>query len=67
MSEQRSPSLERSLSGLAAAQRAAARRAVMEERIRRMEQELADLRGRLTGLIFLVLGAEITQLLVRLL
>ncbi len=63
--------LERALTGLAAAQRQAVRRRagrlVLEERIRHMEQELADLRGRLTGLIFLVLGAELTQLLVRLL
>ena len=66
--------LERSLADLAAAERRAARRrtaetarAVQEERLRRMEQDLTELRGRVNGLIFLVAGTVVTQIIVRLL
>ena len=66
--------LERGVAELAAAQRRAARRragettrAVQEERLRRMEQDLSELRGRVNGLIFLVAGTVITQIIVRLL
>ena len=82
MSETRSPdptpappgTLERGLADLAAAERHAARRragetarAVQEERLRRMEQDLTELRGRVNGLIFLVAGTVVTQIIVRLL
>ena len=66
--------LERGLADLAAAERRAARRrtgdtarAVQEERLRRMEQDLTELRGRVNGLIFLVAGTVVTQVIVRLL
>ena len=66
--------LERGLADLAAAERRAARRrasetarAVQEERLRRMEQDLTELRGRVNGLIFLVAGTVVTQIIVRLL
>ena len=66
--------LERGLSRLAATQRRAATRrvehtsrALQDERLRRMEQDLNELRGRVNGLIFLVAGTVITQIIVRLL
>jgi hypothetical protein len=66
--------LERGLADLAAAERQAARRrgaetarAVHEERLRRLEQDLGELRGRVNGLIFLVVGTVVTQVIVRLL
>jgi hypothetical protein len=65
--------LEQGLAELAAAERRAARRragitarAVQEERLRRLEQDLIELRGRVNGLIFLFVGAAITQVIIRL-
>jgi hypothetical protein len=65
--------LERGLADLAAAERAATRRravdalrAVHEERLRRLEQDLTELRGRLNGLLFLAAGAVVTQVILRL-
>ena len=43
----------------------AAFRAAMEERMRNLERDLGDIKSRVNGLIFLVVGAVITQLLVR--
>jgi hypothetical protein len=45
---------------------AAAFRASVELRLANLERELADLKGRLNGLIFLVIGTVITQVLLRL-
>lgn len=45
---------------------AAAFRAVVEERLRNLEREMGEVKGRINGLIFLVLGAVITQLMLRL-
>lgn len=66
--------LEQGLADLAAAERRAARRsaaasarAVQEERLRRMEQDLSELRGRVHGLIFLAVGTVVAQVIVRLL
>lgn len=42
----------------------AAFRAAMEERMRNLERDLGDVKNRVNGLIFLVAGAVITQLLV---
>ena len=65
--------LERGLAQLAAAERRsaqqhaqAASRAVQEERLRRLEQDLAELRGRLNNVIYVAVGAVITQVLLRL-
>jgi hypothetical protein len=70
----RSGALERSLFDLAEAQRAAAHRlaeararAVQDERLRRLEQDVTEVRTRLGGLIFLVIGALITQVVIRML
>jgi hypothetical protein len=51
----------RSPSGLSAP----AFRASVELRLASLERELTDLKGRLNGLIFVVLGAVITQVLLR--
>lgn len=66
--------VERGLADLARAERravhrraAATARAVQDERFRRMEQDVAELRGRVHGLLFLVLGAVISQVILRLL
>jgi hypothetical protein len=66
--------VERGLAGLADAQRRAIRRracdtvrAVHEERLRRTEQDLVELRGRVNGLIFLAVGTVVAQVIVRLL
>jgi hypothetical protein len=66
--------LERGLAELAEAERRAVRRArcdtvraVQDERLRRLEQDLVELRGRVNGLIFLVLGTVTAQLMIRLL
>jgi len=45
---------------------AAAFRAAVEERLRNLEREMGDLKGRLNGLIFLVLGTVITQVVLKL-
>jgi len=54
---------EASLAGLKAAQF----RVAVEERLRALETEVADVKGRVNGLIFVVLGAVITQVLLNLL
>jgi hypothetical protein len=71
---QRPRLLERSLLELAEAQRAAAHRhaeakarAIQDERLRRLEQDVAELRTRVNGLVFIVIGALITQVVVRML
>ncbi len=43
----------------------AAFRAAMGERMRNLERDLGEIKGRVNGLIFLVAAAVITQLLVR--
>ena len=43
----------------------AAFRAAIEERMRNVERDLGDIKNRVTGLIFLLAGTVITQLLVR--
>jgi hypothetical protein len=65
--------LERSLENLAAAGRAVARRrtqqtaaAVAEERMRALEAELVELKGRVNGLVFVLIGAVATQVIIRL-
>ena len=45
----------------------AAFRAAIGERMRNLEREMGDIKNRVNGLIFLVAGAVITQLLVRVL
>ena len=45
---------------------AAAFRAAVEERLRNLEREVGDLKSRLNGLIFLVLGTVITQVVLKL-
>lgn len=44
----------------------AAFRAEVEVRLRALEREMGDLRGRINGLIFLVAGAVITQVVLKL-
>jgi hypothetical protein len=58
---------------LAAAGRAVARRgarqtaaAVAEERVRALEAEIAELKGRVNGLVFVLIGAVMTQVVIRL-
>ncbi len=43
----------------------AAFRAAIEERMRNLERDMGDIKNRVNGLIFLVAGTVITQLLVR--
>ena len=45
---------------------AAAFRAAVEQRLRNLERDMADLKGRLNGLIFLVAGTVITQVILKL-
>jgi hypothetical protein len=40
-------------------------RAVVAQRLRALEREVADTRGRINGLLFVVLGAVITQVMLR--
>jgi IS4 transposase len=42
-------------------------RAVVEERLRHLEQQLGDLKGRVNGLIFLVAGTALTQVIIKIL
>ncbi len=49
------------------AQPATAFEAVLQERLRLLEQELAEVRNRVAGLLFLVAGAVLAQLVLRLL
>jgi hypothetical protein len=44
---------------------AATFRAAIELRLRNLEREFADVKGRLNGLIFVVIGAVITQLILK--
>jgi hypothetical protein len=44
---------------------AAAFRASVEFRLANLERDVADLKGRINGLIFVVLGAVITQVVLR--
>ena len=44
---------------------AAAFRAAVGQRLRNLERDMADLKGRLNGLIFLVAGTVITQLVLK--
>jgi hypothetical protein len=44
---------------------AAAFRAAMQERMRGMEREVGELKGRVNGLIFLVGGTVITQVVLK--
>lgn len=39
--------------------------ALLQERLRAVEEDLAEIRGRVNGLIFLVVGAVLVQLLLR--
>jgi hypothetical protein len=41
-------------------------RAAAEQRLRALEREVAEVKGRVNGLIFVVVGAVITQLVLRL-
>ena len=43
----------------------AAFRAAIELRMRNLEREFTDVKGRLNGLIFVVIGAVITQLILK--
>ncbi len=56
---QREPQVEARVS-------AAAFRAAVQERLRHLERELAELKGRINGLIFLVAGTVIAQVVLRL-
>jgi hypothetical protein len=65
--------LERGIADLAEAERRAVRRArcdtaraVQDERLRRLEQDLSELRGRMNSLILLAVGAAATQAAIRL-
>ena len=40
-------------------------RAVVEERLRHLEQQLDELKGRVNGLIFLVVGTVLTQVIIK--
>jgi hypothetical protein len=40
-------------------------RAVVEERLRHLEQQLDELKGRVNGLIFLVVGTALTQVIIK--
>ncbi|MBI1886339.1 MAG: hypothetical protein HYS09_08545 [Chloroflexi bacterium] len=48
-------------------QRAAAFRAAVQERLRGLEREVADLKGRINGLLFLAAGAVLAQVVLKLL
>lgn len=41
-------------------------RAATEQRLRSLEREMAEVKGRINGLIFVVAGAVITQVVLRL-
>lgn len=65
--------LDRSLEQLAAAGRAVTRRrtqqmsaAMAEERVRSLEAEITELKGRVNGLVFVLIGAVATQVVIRL-
>ena len=46
---------------------AAAFRAATEERLRSLEREVAEVKGRINGLIFVVAGAVVVEVIVKLL
>ena len=45
---------------------AAAFRAAVEERLRALEREMAEVKGRVNGLIFLIAGTVVAQVILRL-
>jgi len=45
---------------------AAAFRAAVEERLRALEREMAEVKGRVNGLIFLIAGTVVAQIILRL-
>lgn len=45
---------------------AAAFRAAVEQRLRNLERDMSELKSRLNGLIFLVIGTVVTQVTLRL-
>ncbi|HEU4760123.1 MAG TPA: hypothetical protein VFT91_09110 [Dehalococcoidia bacterium] len=45
---------------------AAAFRAAVQERLRQLEREVAEVKGRVNGLIFLVVGTVIAQVVLKL-
>ena len=53
-------------SGLRRAGEAAAFRARVEERLRRLEAELGELKTRINGLLFFIAGTVVAQVLLRL-
>lgn len=53
--------------GMPARISAAEFRAATEQRLRSLEREVADVKGRVNGLIFVVTGAVITQVVLKLL
>ena len=64
--------LDRALEDLAATGRAVAWRrtqqtaaAVAEERVRSLEAEVTELKGRVNGLLFVLIGAVATQVVIR--
>jgi IS4 transposase len=42
-------------------------RAVVEERLHHLEQQVGELKGRVNGLIFLVAGTALTQVIIKIL
>lgn len=65
--------IDRTLENLAAAGRAVAQRrtrqtaaTIAEERVRSLEAEVTELKGRVNGLVFVLIGAVATQVVVRL-
>jgi hypothetical protein len=42
-------------------------RAVVEERLSHLEQQLGEVKGRVNGLIFLVAGTALTQVIIKIL
>ncbi len=44
---------------------AAAFRAAVEQRLRSLERDIAEIKGRLNGLIFVVIGAVLTQVVLK--
>ena len=52
--------------GASARVSAAEFRAATEQRLRALEREVAEVKGRVNGLIFVVVGAVITQVVLRL-
>jgi hypothetical protein len=44
---------------------AAAFRAAVEQRLRNLERDVGEIKGRLNGLIFLIVGTVVTQVLLK--